>query len=227
MPIQLERRDDLYVLEMVDGENRMNRRWLTAMSAALDEVEADTEAAALVTTGAGRFYSNGLDLDWLLADDSEPMPQFVADVEHLLARMLALPIATVAACNGHCFAAGAMFALCHDFRVMRADRGFFCLPEIDIKIPFTAGMDSLILSTLPRVVARETMVTGMRIGGTEAAAKQIVHAAVPAEAVLTEAVELAAEHGGKDRHVLSTIKRRMFAETIDHLSNSAGTEPPG
>ena len=178
MPIQLERRDDLYVLEMVDGENRMNRRWLTAMSAALDEVEADTEAAALVTTGAGRFYSNGLDLDWLLADDLEPMPQFVADVEHLLARMLALPIATVAACNGHCFAAGAMFALCHDFRVMRADRGFFCLPEVDIKIPFTPGMDALIKSRLSVQTAHEMMVTGRRYGGVEAATKQIVDEAV-------------------------------------------------
>lgn len=225
MPIQLERRDDLYVLEMVDGENRMNRRWLTAMSAALDEVEADTEAAALVTTGAGRFYSNGLDLDWLLADDSEPMPQFVADVEHLLARMLALPIATVAACNGHCFAAGAMFALCHDFRVMRADRGFFCLPEVDIKIPFTPGMDALIKSRLSVQTAHEMMVTGRRYGGVEAATKQIVDEAVADDQVLARSIEIAEEVGGKDRLVLKTIKQRMYEDVIYLLSNSQGTAP--
>ena len=225
MPIQLERRDDLYVLEMVDGENRMNRRWLTAMSAALDEVEADTEAAALVTTGAGRFYSNGLDLDWLLADDSEPTPQFVADVEHLLARMLALPIATVAACNGHCFAAGAMFALCHDFRVMRADRGFFCLPEVDIKIPFTPGMDALIKSRLSVQTAHEMMVTGRRYGGVEAATKQIVDEAVADDQVLARSIEIAEEVGGKDRLVLKTIKQRMYEDVIYLLSNSQGTAP--
>ena len=225
--IELRNVGSVYVAHMRDGENRLNRRWLDDMTAALDAVEADEQAEALVTTGTGKFYSNGFDLDWLAQPDTEHMVGFVQDVERLMARLLGFPMVTVAACNGHAFAGGAMLALCHDLRVMRADRGFFCLPEIDIKIPFTAGMDSLILSTLPRVVARETMVTGMRIGGTEAAAKQIVHAAVPADAVLTEAVELAAEHGGKDRHVLSTIKRRMFAETIDHLSNSAGTEPPG
>ena len=89
------------------------------------------------------------------------------------------------------------------------------------------GMDSLIMSTLPRVVARDVMVTGRRIGDTEAAANYIVHAAVPADAVLAEAINLATDHGGKDRHVLSTIKSRMFAETIRYLSNSAGTEPAG
>ena len=153
------------------------------------------------------------------------MLQFVADVERLFARVLAAPYITVAACNGHTFAAGAMLALCHDFRVMRADRGFFCLPEVDIKIPFTPGMNSLIMSRMTITAAHEVMVTGKRFGGEEAARLHIVHRAVAADEVLPTALVLAAEHGGKDRNTLRTIKERMYGDTIRLLQNSPGTEP--
>jgi enoyl-CoA hydratase/carnithine racemase len=69
-------------------------------------------------------------------------------VEELLARVAALPMVTVAAIQGHAFAAGAMLTLACDFRVMRADRGFWCLPEADIGLAFSAGMTALIQSRL-------------------------------------------------------------------------------
>ena len=45
-------------------------------------------------------------------------------------------------------AGGCGLATAHDFRVMRADRGFWCLPEADIGIPFTRGMSALIQARL-------------------------------------------------------------------------------
>ena len=108
--VTLERRDNVFVLTMDDGENRMNQPWLDAMNAALDEVDAAPDPLALVTTGSGKFFSNGLDLEWLLGGGVD-MPAFVAEVERLFARVLGSPYITVAACNGHTFAAGAMLAL--------------------------------------------------------------------------------------------------------------------
>jgi enoyl-CoA hydratase/carnithine racemase len=118
-----------------------------------------------------------------------------------------------------------MLALAHDFRVMRADRGFFCLPEVDIKIPFTPGMNSLIMSRMTITAAHEAMVTGRRLGGEEAAQLDIVHQAVPESEVLPTAIRIAAAHAGKDRNTLSTIKERMYGETIRLLQNSSGTQP--
>jgi len=40
---------------------------------------------------------------------------------------------------GHAFAAGALLSLAHDYRVMRTGRGWFCLPEIKLKMFFRGG----------------------------------------------------------------------------------------
>jgi enoyl-CoA hydratase/carnithine racemase len=217
--------DGVRVLHMRDGENRMNRTWLDGMNALLDEAEHDPAARALVTTGEDRFYSNGLDLEWLLLPGTEDIREFVVDAEALLARLLGFPTTTVAACNGHTYAAGAMLALCHDYRVMRADRGYFCLPEVDLGIPFTAGMDLLVKTRMPLNVAHDLMVSGRRIGGEEAMALGIVHDAVAEHEVLASAVEMASRLGGKDPAIIGPIKRRMNAATIELLLASLGTAP--
>lgn len=63
----LDRHDNVFVLDLGDGENRFHPDWLTAVGAALDEVEKAEGPRALVTAATGKFYSNGLDLDWLFA----------------------------------------------------------------------------------------------------------------------------------------------------------------
>ena len=110
-----------------------------------------------------------------------------------------------------------MLALSHDLRVMRADRGWFCLPEVDIRIPFTPGMVALIVSRLQPQVAQVAMTTGRRYGGEEAVAAAIVDVAVPAESVLSAAVELAAPLAGKASDTLGTIKQRLHAPALAAL----------
>ena len=142
--IDIETRENVQLLRMRSGENRFNRSFLDALNAALDRAEQAADPTALVTMGEGKFYSNGLDLDWLVSEGASTAEAFLADFERLFARILTFPLITVAALNGHVFAGGAMFSLAHDFRIMRTDRGFWCLPEVDIQIPFTPGMSALI-----------------------------------------------------------------------------------
>src|SRR5665811_404494 len=108
------------------GENRLNESFVGEVNEALDKVENAGLPTALVTTGAGKFYSNGLDLDWL-GTAADP-GGFMDEVHRLLFRVLTFPAVTVAAVNGHAFAAGAMLATAHDFMIMRSDRGYWCLP---------------------------------------------------------------------------------------------------
>lgn len=215
----LTREGDVLVLDIGADENRFSPDWLDGVEAALDEVSAAPAPRALVTAATGKFFSNGLDLDWL-GQHPDEIDAYVLRVCGLLARVLELGVPTVAALQGHTFAAGAMLSLAHDFRVMRADRGYWCLPEVDIRIPFTVGMDALIRARLAKRTAHEAMTTGRRYGGEEALAAGIVDEAVPEDRVLAAAVERAGALAGKDPETLGKIKARMYADALVALRSS-------
>ena len=216
---KLDNDGDVWILHLGEDENRFNPDSMTAMTEALDEVLAKPEPRALVTTAGGKIWSNGLDLDWLSQNQDQVQP-FVDQVHELLAKFLEAPVPTVAAIQGHCFAAGAMLALAHDWRVMRADRGYFCLPEADINIPFTPGMSALIQSRLTPAAAGTAMVGAKRFGGEEAAALGIVDSAAAEDEVLAQAVELAGTHAAKLGSTLKTIKARMYAPALATLRDA-------
>jgi enoyl-CoA hydratase/carnithine racemase len=214
--VRVERDGDVAVLVLGDGENRFNADSVGAIGAALDAVEA-SDAAGLVTTARGKIWSNGLDLDWM--GTSGAGLEFVRSLQALMARVLLFPMPTVAALNGHAFAGGAMLALAHDLRVMRADRGYFCLPEVDIGLPFTPGMAALVRERIPGGAAlRDLAAYGLRVGAPEALARGIVDEAVAAEEVVPRAVARVRALAGKDRGTLAAVKRSLVGAVADALT---------
>jgi enoyl-CoA hydratase/carnithine racemase len=211
--LDIERRGDVAVIHLRDGENRFNATSIAAWHRALDELSAQDGPLALVTTGEGKFFSNGLDLDWLGANPDAAGP-LVDDVHRLFGRVLGFAGITIAAVNGHAFAGGAMLATAHDFIVMRDDRGFWCLPEVDLGLPLTEAMHAVITAKLPRVTAHEAMMTGRRFTAAEALAGGIVHRTAPEPSVLDEAIAWATEYAPKDRSVIAAHKRLSYGPAL-------------
>ena len=220
MGISLTYEEKIAVLDLGDNENRFSPEFLDEINARLDEV-VGTGAHGLVTTGGGNFYSNGLDLDWLTAHGDQTQ-WYVGRVQGMLARVLTLPLPTAAAVVGHAFGAGAMLALAHDFRVMRADRGYFCFPEVDIRIPFTPGMAALIQAKLTPQAAVASMTTGRRFGGDDAASLGIVDSVAGEDAVTAAAVDILRPLDGKDPGTLGAVKQTMFGPAAHELSAGNG-----
>jgi enoyl-CoA hydratase/carnithine racemase len=212
--IALKRGGPVLVLQMRAGENLFNPKFITALNAALDEAERAVEPTALVLTGNGKFFSNGLDLAWMSGPGKDHAGEVVVGMQRILARVLASPLVCVAALNGHAFAGGAMLALACDFRVMRTDRGFFCIPEIDLGLPLAPGMAALIQARLPIRAAHEAIVTGRRYGGIEALERGIVDYAVPEVDLLSKSTALAAPLAAKNRAVMQAHKRLIYAEAL-------------
>ena len=216
--IELEREGDVFVLRMVDDDNRFHADSVGEWHAAVDEVEASTGPAALVTTGNGKFYSNGFALERLIEEGT--IGDVIPDALRLFARLLRLPVYTVAALNGHVFAAGAMLAMAHDARVMRADRGYWCLPEADMGVPLAPGMTQLIAAKLPVATAHAAVMTARRWGGEEAVGAGIVDEAVPEDEVLARAVELAAARAATSREATVALRTGLYGPLLATLDRA-------
>jgi enoyl-CoA hydratase/carnithine racemase len=214
---ELSWQGDVAVIRMDDGENRFDLDVVTQWHLLVDEVLEHEGPLALVTTGTDRFYSNGLDLDWLLANP-ESAREFLHELNRLWGRILGLECITVAAVNGHCFGAGALLSSAHDRIVMRADRGYWCMPEVDLALPVSEKMAALLLARLPRSAIATALNTGHRFTGPEALAAGIADAIVPESEVLSSAVAWAATVAPKSREVIGIHKQLLYGDTIRELS---------
>jgi len=223
--IELRREGDVFILEMDAGENRFTVESAARVHELLDEVEAAGKPSALVTVGAGKFYSNGFDLVQMMADGGANMKEQLEETLRVLARVLAFPAPTVAAVNGHAFGAGAQLAVAHDFRIMRADRGYWCMPEIDMPAPLHPGMIALLQARIPAVTVSELITTGRRYGGEEAVAAGIMDESAPEDQVLPRAIEIAAGLAGKADPVMRTLKEGLYPSALHQLALGAAATP--
>jgi enoyl-CoA hydratase/carnithine racemase len=105
---------------------------------------------------------------------------------------------------------------------MRTGRGYFCMPEIDMKANLHPGMTAIIQARLPRQTAHEVIVTGTRYPAEAALARQIVQHAVPEAEVLSKAMEIAAPLAGKADPVMSILKADMYPAVLEAMRESLG-----
>ncbi|EGG15185.1 hypothetical protein DFA_10011 [Cavenderia fasciculata] len=213
--------DDVYIIKFTEEENKFNDDNLKNINDALDYIESCEEASCLITIGtSSKFYSTGLDLDWITSGQCKDFRKFITNFQKMLARMLTLPIPTICVINGHAFAGGAMLACAHDYRIMRQDRGFFCLPEVDIHIPLTPGMNAILQSKMTDgTVYRDAALLGKRFNGKESLQGKIVDALASEDKLLSDAIALATSISskGKDRFTFGSLKKELYKNATKEL----------
>jgi len=202
------------IIHLGDGPNLVNDEFLARFESVLDEVQTESTGDPVVITAAGKFFSNGFDLDFLGSRHGRVLGEFIDRSCRLLARILVFPAPTVAAINGHAFGIGAMAALACDQQVMRSDRGWICLPEVDLGLSFAPLMQALITQRLPARSAAQAMLTGRRYNGPEALSAGIVDAVAGDTELVSCAVERATPWAGKSPEVVGRIKADLYAPII-------------
>ena len=217
--ITLEKKNHVYLLKMNAGENRWNTSFVREFSEALDEVELDDGPGALVTSSTDeKFFSNGLDLDWV--KNPEKYPQngdrevFGEEFMYLMGRMITLPVPTICVINGHAFGAGFMLSLSHDVRVMREDRGFICANEIQLGMKIPRPELALFRHKIPANSFFETVQLSKRWTGPDALNAGIVQAVGSIDELQEMALRKAEELAplAADRKNFGAHKEMLYGE---------------
>ena len=192
------RRIAVVTLDLPERRNSMSTAMTSSWVRLMGLLGTDEALAAVVVTGAAPAFSGGGDLSWIVKDPEAP-------VSELRRRMLAfyrswlsirdLEVPTIAAVNGAAIGAGFAVALACDLRYAAADAR--------IGVPFTSlGLHPGMATTwsLPDVaghaVARDLLLTGRLVTGTEAAELGLVSRALPTDEVLPEAIAAAERIAG-------------------------------
>ncbi|MBN1105416.1 MAG: enoyl-CoA hydratase/isomerase family protein [Deltaproteobacteria bacterium] len=205
------------------AENRFHPDFMAEIVETLGRAEGEKEIGALVVTGGDpRFFSNGLDLEWISGHiaDMPAVLGYLRTMNSMYKRWTLYPKPVVAALNGHTFAGGLFMAAHMDFRFMREERGWACIPESDINIPLLPGMIAICRAVMTPQGFRQMYYTGKRVTGPEAMTYGFVDAVFPAHDLVPKAVEFAAALAKKRPDTYAEMKRRIrsgIARIIDEV----------
>ena len=204
------------VITWDDGENRINPDSLGRLHLILDELETIEGPLAIVWTGTGKFFSNGLDLE-RFASNPEELARTLSELYRVVARLLLFPAYSVAALNGHTFAGGALLSCAVDYRIMREDRGFWCMNEAEIGLALNEKLAAILFNRLPRATAIDALLTARRFGARDALGAGIVEEVASEDELVPRAIEVASVMAPKDRDVLAQHKRIAYGAAADFL----------
>jgi enoyl-CoA hydratase/carnithine racemase len=248
MDLAIEEHADtvVYIITFKSDENKFTVDFLTQLLSLLDKVEVEAKRRSfvasstssssssasgpgvLITTGesSSRFYSNGIDLAWA-AQNPDKLDQLSRLFQQVISRILTFPLITFAAINGHAFAGGLVLALAHDYRLMRHDRGWLCLPAVDIKLKLPIGVHALVKAKVPHpTLLRQVLLECKRFGGEEALGNGLVDWAGPLSELMPTTLEMARKIAARNlaMDVVSSLKQNLYGEIYSLLEVGGGID---
>ncbi len=223
MPVLEWKKDEtVAVITLTNGENRFNPTFNDAVLKAFDEIEqAAAISSVIIVSNDPKNWSLGIDLMWMMdkigKNDLPAIRDFIYGANDVFKRILLFPTPVIAAINGHAFGDGSIMACCCDFRFMKADKGFFCFPEVDIDIPFLPGMLAMLRKAFPYYKMEEAVFCGKKIGAKEMEEHHVITKACANEEDLMKEALVFAKTFNKKRPIFGELKKRMNKNIIDFM----------
>jgi enoyl-CoA hydratase/carnithine racemase len=187
----------LFVLDRPAVRNAINDELLNALLASFGAVAAEASASvtsvrAVVLCGSGlEAFSAGMDLRERASFSDERLREQHARIASLLRSVRELPVPVIAAVEGFALGGGFELLLACDL-VVASSSASFALPEVRVGIIPGNGGARLLAWAVGDMRARDLVLTGRRLGASEAAEWGLVTRVVRPGEALGWALELAA-----------------------------------
>ncbi|MEM6477158.1 MAG: enoyl-CoA hydratase/isomerase family protein [Pseudomonadota bacterium] len=171
--------------------NALNSDMLEALAQHFEAVGEDPPAGGVVLTGEGDNFTRGMDVKVAATFDEAGAARARHAINIFFASLHRLPCALVGAVGGHSIGAGGIAMLCCDWVVAAQGDYRIGLPEAKAGLPFPTVAQAVLDHWLDPVWRRRLALTSQLIGPDEAVNAGLADELVPADTLLSRAVEMA------------------------------------
>ena len=205
--VSVERIDGVMIVHLDDGKaNALSGGMIAAVSAAIDEAEADDSIGAVVLHGRPGRFCAGFDLTVMRGGDLAAVSALVSDGGDLVRRLYGSSVPIVAAGTGHALAAGALMLLGCDVRIGTDADCKIGLNEVAIGMVLPGWALTIANDRLSRRHIQLAVATARVTDGAGAVEAGFLDMVLPDAEVLPAAVEKATE--------LAALSGRAYAGTV-------------
>jgi enoyl-CoA hydratase len=207
--VTLERDEPIAVVRLNRPEqlNALSTELMSALVAALAELDADEAIRAIVVAGDERAFAAGADINELRAWAAGEAPQ--SESVGAWDQIRTVKTTIVAAVSGYCLGGGCELAMICDL-VVASESAQFGQPEINLGIIPGAGGTQRLTRAVGKALAMDMVLTGRMLSAREAQQHGLVARVVAKEVWLDEAKRVAREIAAK-----SPLATRLAVESVD------------
>lgn len=216
---------DLVTLVRLDRPpaNAINLELLDELVAALEGLVADVPSAVVIA-GRDGFFSAGVDLKAVPGYGPDEHRRMVNGINRMVLATYAMSCPVIGAVTGHAIAGGLVLALCADLRIASL-KGSYGLTEVKVGVPYPQAAIGVVRAELPTHASRNLALSNRLIDGAEALRLGLFDEALPPDAVLPRAMEVAMEAAALPADVYAATKRELRDSALRAISAAVESEP--
>ncbi|TDJ18618.1 MAG: enoyl-CoA hydratase [Gammaproteobacteria bacterium] len=187
--------------------NALNHDMMVELADAVESFETDDSIGAIVLTGNEKAFAAGADISEMVERTSVDM--YMSDhFARYWDRVSKCRKPMIAAVAGHALGGGCELAMMCDV-IVCADNARFGQPEIKLGVLPGIGGTQRLIRAVGKAKAMDMCLSGRTMDAAEAERAGLVSRVYPVDALLDEAMKLAAEIAGMSRPALYMVKEAI------------------